>query len=45
MGSYSNNIPLLVGIGGQRALKLIRQHGCIEEVLQNLNQTRYVWMR
>ncbi|GJN22789.1 hypothetical protein PR202_gb10387 [Eleusine coracana subsp. coracana] len=28
-------------MGGQRALKLIRQHGCIEEVLQNLKQTRY----
>uniref|UniRef100_A0A0D9ZFE7 Flap endonuclease 1 n=1 Tax=Oryza glumipatula TaxID=40148 RepID=A0A0D9ZFE7_9ORYZ len=28
-------------IGGQRALKLIRQHGCIEEVVQNLSQTRY----
>ncbi|KAL6636591.1 hypothetical protein ACP70R_024163 [Stipagrostis hirtigluma subsp. patula] len=35
---YCENIK---GIGGQRALKLIRQHGCIEEVLQNLNQKRY----
>ncbi|TVU43892.1 hypothetical protein EJB05_03312 [Eragrostis curvula] len=35
---YCENIK---GIGGQRALKLIRQHGCIEEVLQNLKQTRY----
>ncbi|PWZ20956.1 Flap endonuclease 1-B [Zea mays] len=35
---YCENIR---GIGGQRALKLIRQHGCIEEVLQNLNQTRF----
>ncbi|KQK12287.1 flap endonuclease 1-B [Brachypodium distachyon] len=31
---YCENIK---GIGGQRALKLIRQHGCIEEVVQNLN--------
>ncbi|XP_062214089.1 flap endonuclease 1-B-like [Phragmites australis] len=36
---YCENIR---GIGGQRALKLIRQHGCIEEVLQNLNQKRYI---
>ncbi|TVU44299.1 hypothetical protein EJB05_03735 [Eragrostis curvula] len=36
---YCENIK---GIGGQRALKLIRQHGCIEEVLQNLKQTRYI---
>ncbi|KAJ1292878.1 hypothetical protein BS78_01G024000 [Paspalum vaginatum] len=35
---YCENIK---GIGGQRALKLIRQHGCIEEVLQNLKQTRF----
>ncbi|KAK3145592.1 hypothetical protein QOZ80_3BG0254860 [Eleusine coracana subsp. coracana] len=35
---YCENIR---GMGGQRALKLIRQHGCIEEVLQNLKQTRY----
>uniref|UniRef100_A0A0D9W124 Flap endonuclease 1 n=1 Tax=Leersia perrieri TaxID=77586 RepID=A0A0D9W124_9ORYZ len=35
---YCENIR---GIGGQRALKLIRQHGCIEEVVQNLSQTRY----
>ncbi|RLN17961.1 flap endonuclease 1-B isoform X1 [Panicum miliaceum] len=28
-------------IGGQRARKLIRQHGCIEEVGQNLKQTRF----
>nr|CAB3497589.1 unnamed protein product [Digitaria exilis] len=34
---YCENIK---GIGGQRALKLIRQHGCIE-VLQNLKQTRF----
>uniref|UniRef100_A0ACD6ABK9 Uncharacterized protein n=1 Tax=Avena sativa TaxID=4498 RepID=A0ACD6ABK9_AVESA len=32
---YCENIK---GIGGQRALKLIREHGCIEEVLQNLNK-------
>ncbi|BAF13728.1 flap endonuclease 1-B [Oryza sativa Japonica Group] len=35
---YCENIR---GIGGQRALKLIRQHGYIEEVVQNLSQTRY----
>ncbi|CAM0152500.1 unnamed protein product [Urochloa decumbens] len=35
---YCENIK---GIGGQRALKLIRQHGCIEEVVQNLKQTRF----
>ncbi|EMS54609.1 Flap endonuclease 1-B [Triticum urartu] len=32
---YCENIK---GIGGQRALKLIRQHGCIEEVVQNLHK-------
>ncbi|KAG2534099.1 flap endonuclease 1-B-like [Panicum virgatum] len=35
---YCENIK---GIGGQRALKLIRQHGCIEEVVLNLKQTRF----
>ncbi|KAG8098878.1 hypothetical protein GUJ93_ZPchr0013g36526 [Zizania palustris] len=35
---YCENIR---GIGGQRALKLIREHGCIEEVVHNLNQKRY----
>ncbi|OMO71487.1 XPG/Rad2 endonuclease [Corchorus olitorius] len=29
------------GIGGQTALKLIRQHGSIEEILQNINKERY----
>ncbi|KAL6893764.1 hypothetical protein ACP4OV_007862 [Aristida adscensionis] len=37
----SGAVDGLRGIGGQRALKLIRQHGCIEEVLLNLNQKRY----
>ncbi|XP_058076519.1 flap endonuclease 1 isoform X1 [Magnolia sinica] len=29
------------GIGGQTALKLIRQHGSIENVLENINRERY----
>lgn len=29
------------GIGGQTALKLIRQHGSLESVLENLNKDRY----
>ncbi|KAL4387045.1 hypothetical protein GQ457_09G024900 [Hibiscus cannabinus] len=29
------------GIGGQTALKLIRQHGSIEQILQNINKERY----
>ncbi|KAK9086177.1 hypothetical protein Syun_028571 [Stephania yunnanensis] len=29
------------GIGGQTALKLIRQHGSIENILENLNKERY----
>ncbi|THU62626.1 hypothetical protein C4D60_Mb01t07080 [Musa balbisiana] len=29
------------GIGGQTALKLIRQHGCIENILENINKERY----
>ncbi|OEL33079.1 Flap endonuclease 1, partial [Dichanthelium oligosanthes] len=29
------------GIGGQTALKLIRQHGSIESILENLNTDRY----
>ncbi|XVE63188.1 hypothetical protein DITRI_Ditri06bG0180200 [Diplodiscus trichospermus] len=29
------------GIGGQTALKLIRQHGSIENILQNINKERY----
>ncbi|XVF31540.1 hypothetical protein REPUB_Repub16aG0154500 [Reevesia pubescens] len=29
------------GIGGQTALKLIRQHGSIEHILQNINKERY----
>ncbi|KAI4301640.1 hypothetical protein L6164_034899 [Bauhinia variegata] len=29
------------GIGGQTALKLIRQHGSIENVLENINKDRY----
>ncbi|XP_064997747.1 flap endonuclease 1-A-like isoform X1 [Musa acuminata AAA Group] len=28
-------------IGGQTALKLIRQHGCIENILENINKERY----
>ncbi|KAK9055928.1 hypothetical protein SSX86_027015 [Deinandra increscens subsp. villosa] len=29
------------GIGGQTALKLIRQHGSIESILENINRDRY----
>ncbi|XP_042471850.1 flap endonuclease 1-A isoform X8 [Zingiber officinale] len=29
------------GIGGQTALKLIRQHSCIEHILENINKERY----
>ncbi|XP_042446268.1 flap endonuclease 1-A-like [Zingiber officinale] len=29
------------GIGGQTALKLIRRHGCLENILQNINKERY----
>ncbi|KAF9669790.1 hypothetical protein SADUNF_Sadunf13G0001000 [Salix dunnii] len=29
------------GIGGQTALKLIRQHGSIESILENINKERY----
>ncbi|KAJ3679600.1 hypothetical protein LUZ60_017611 [Juncus effusus] len=29
------------GIGGQTALKLIKQHGCIETILENINKDRY----
>lgn len=29
------------GIGGQTALKLIRQHSCIENILENINKERY----
>ncbi|KAG8086234.1 hypothetical protein GUJ93_ZPchr0010g9516 [Zizania palustris] len=29
------------GIGGQTALKLIRQHGSIESILENINKDRY----
>ncbi|KAJ3700690.1 hypothetical protein LUZ61_004395 [Rhynchospora tenuis] len=29
------------GIGGQTALKLIRQYGCIETMLENINKERY----
>ncbi|KAL3515840.1 hypothetical protein ACH5RR_022742 [Cinchona calisaya] len=29
------------GIGGQTALKLIRQHGSIESIIQNINRERY----
>ncbi|KAK7392145.1 hypothetical protein VNO78_20575 [Psophocarpus tetragonolobus] len=29
------------GIGGQTALKLIRQHGTIENILENINKERY----
>ncbi|XP_048629449.1 flap endonuclease 1-like [Brassica napus] len=29
------------GIGGQTALKLIRQHGSIETILENINKERY----
>ncbi|XP_076937774.1 flap endonuclease 1-like, partial [Bidens hawaiensis] len=30
-----------LGIGGQTALKLIRQHGSIESILENINRERY----
>ncbi|GLU00185.1 hypothetical protein SLE2022_175680 [Rubroshorea leprosula] len=30
-----------IGIGGQTALKLIRQHGSIENILENINKDRY----
>ncbi|KAK7344312.1 hypothetical protein VNO77_13770 [Canavalia gladiata] len=29
------------GIGGQTALKLVRQHGSIENILENINKERY----
>lgn len=29
------------GIGGQTALKLIRQHGSIENILENINKERF----
>ncbi|XP_065034486.1 flap endonuclease 1-A-like isoform X3 [Musa acuminata AAA Group] len=35
---YCNNIK---GIGGQTALKLIHRHGCMENILQNINKERY----
>lgn len=35
---YCDNIK---GIGGQTALKLIRQHGSIESILENINKERY----
>lgn len=31
------------GIGGQTALKLIRQHGSIENILENINKERYLF--
>lgn len=30
------------GIGGQTALKLIRQHGSIENILENINKERFI---
>ncbi|RRT43775.1 hypothetical protein B296_00026341 [Ensete ventricosum] len=36
---YCNSIK---GIGGQTALKLIRQHGCMENILQNVNKERCI---
>ncbi|URD73641.1 hypothetical protein MUK42_08968 [Musa troglodytarum] len=35
---YCNSIK---GIGGQTALKLIHWHGCLENILQNINKERY----
>ena len=32
------------GIGGQTALKLIRQHGSIESVIENINRERYIFI-
>jgi len=29
------------GIGGQTALKLIREHGSIENMLENINKERF----
>ncbi|KAL5717201.1 Elongation of fatty acids protein 2 [Ranunculus cassubicifolius] len=29
------------GVGGQTALKLVRQHGCIEKIVDNINTVRY----
>ena len=29
------------GIGGQTALKLIREHGSIENILENINKERF----
>lgn len=31
------------GIGGQTALKLIRQHGSIESILENINKERSIY--
>ncbi|MCL7036928.1 hypothetical protein MKW94_014918 [Papaver nudicaule] len=33
--------PTIRGIGGQTALKLIRQHGSMESILENINRERY----
>ncbi|MCL7036929.1 hypothetical protein MKW94_014919 [Papaver nudicaule] len=33
--------PTIRGVGGKTALKLIRQHGSIESILENINRQRY----
>ena len=38
--SFSGYYPCKIGIGGQTALKLIRQHGSIENILENINRER-----
>ncbi|KAG6531811.1 hypothetical protein ZIOFF_005637 [Zingiber officinale] len=46
---YCSSMSMLLGldiafnmsIGGQTALKLIRQHNCIENILENINKERY----
>ncbi|THG07382.1 hypothetical protein TEA_016174 [Camellia sinensis var. sinensis] len=40
-GSGGGASSLGTGIGGQTALKLIRQHGSIENILENINKERY----
>ena len=37
MGDKSDNIPGVPGVGEKTAFKLIKEYGCIEEVLQNID--------
>ncbi|THG23564.1 hypothetical protein TEA_015352 [Camellia sinensis var. sinensis] len=39
--SHHDNGKAMKSIGGQTALKLIRQHGSIENILENINKERY----